>query len=234
MKLLLLSFFLISCNTLKRSASIRLTTSNTIYLQNAIDESSVDNAILQLHNKARKDSQIYLVINSPGGSIFAGDRLISYLHNFPNVSIICLDCASMAYMIFQLHKSERIITHNSVLMSHRASTGGLEGQLNDGELESRLAFLKRVIQGMEESIAKRLDLEIEEYKNLIRDEWYIYGSDALFNENADILADLTCSTKLINTPMLKIEFTQQGIYMNAYSSCPLIKNPVESKLILQF
>ena len=76
---------------------------------------------------AKKGSPIYLLIDSPGGSVITGASVVSAIEaaQVP-VYTVCLQlCASMAAIIHQ-YGSQRLMVDRSFLMFHNAR-GGFEG-----------------------------------------------------------------------------------------------------------
>lgn len=198
--ILLILLSLQSCSRFVRKETITLTPKNIVNLRGEISDQSVSQTLSKLLPMLdNSDRTIYLVLNSPGGSVSAGLDFIEAVRPYKNLKVICLYCASMAYMILQAVENDRIVTQSSILMSHRASLGGLGGQINDGELESRLNFIRFMINTLEQKVADRVGLTLEEYKDKIKDEWYLFGTQAITERNADVQATLQCSQQLLET-----------------------------------
>ena len=63
-------------------AYLQLTENNTVTLKGAVTFNSVSDVgkeLLELSGKIRLNSEIYLILDSPGGSIYAGLNLISLM-----------------------------------------------------------------------------------------------------------------------------------------------------------
>lgn len=140
-----------------------------VLLNTEVNEDSVDAVINQLTENESRNEKIYLVISSPGGSVFAGNRLVSYLENTASdVHTVCSQvCASMAFHIFEAGKTRWMIGH-SLLMGHPAS-GGARGTVP--EMLSMLNAIKLMTDRMDAKIAARAkiaykDFELEVLKNL--------------------------------------------------------------------
>ena len=92
----------------------------------------------------------------------------------------------------------------SYFMFHRAALSGgyLSGQI-DGELESRLNYLKDMLDSISIKVSKRLKISLGKYKSNILNEWHITG-DALLKDN---IID-----KIIKIPGIKLtEYTVKSI-----------------------
>jgi ATP-dependent protease ClpP protease subunit len=146
---------------------VRLNSNNTVLLRGEITEASVLDVSLDLAKVVAKRGfklhPIYLVIDSPGGEIDAGIAFVEFAKIVPNLRTITIFAASMAAFTVEGLPGNRLITNNGVLMFHRAR-GQISGQIEVGELETRLAFTKKQILGMENVSAARLGLNIFQYK----------------------------------------------------------------------
>lgn len=82
---------------------------------------------------------IFLYINSPGGSVTAGLSIIDTMHHIkPNVATVCVGmAASMGSLILsQGEKGKRYILPNAEVMIHQPS-GGAYGQASDIDITAR-------------------------------------------------------------------------------------------------
>ena len=85
------------------------------------------------------DKDIYLYINSPGGSVTAGMSIFDTMNYIkPDVSTICLgQAASMgAFLLASGAKGKRFALPNSRVMIHQP-LGGFQGQASDIEIHAR-------------------------------------------------------------------------------------------------
>lgn len=182
--------------------------------------------LLAMSAKLSKSEKIYLVMDTPGGSVFAGMDLIDHLRAIPQkVETVTLFAASMGFQIVQ-NMDTRYITPAGTLMSHRASLGGLGGQL-DGELETRYRMIKRKVDYLDAIAAKRMEMSVEDYKKMIKDEYWVHGFDAAGEKAADEMINLTCGKTLDGT----VERSVQTFFGNVkvtLSECPLIRGPIKA------
>lgn len=203
-----------------------LTSANTVSINTGISSESVDQAIKDLiaADEARKDSNtpIYIVLNSPGGSIIAGNKLINFANTIPNVHTVCMFCASMAHAISQGIKGTRYATEDNIMMAHRAK-GGFSGQFEDGEVESQLKLFKSYVRAMELRNAKRIGISLRQYKSKVVNEWWTYGAESVQQNIIDSLVTLACSKELIRKKVPVYQQTMFGLIKSGESSaCPLI------------
>lgn len=108
------------------------------------------------------DKDIYLYINSPGGSVTAGLSIYDTM-NFikPDVSTLCIgQAASMgAFLLSAGAKGKRFALPNSRVMIHQP-LGGFSGQASDFEIHAReILSLKRKLN---ELMAQHCDRPVED------------------------------------------------------------------------
>lgn len=208
--------------------TVKLEEANTISIQGVINNSSMAKAQAELAEKALllgSDATIYIVLDSGGGSIFAGLDFIEFARALPNkIVTITKFAGSMAFQIAQ-HLDDRYILDTGVLMSHRAR-GGVKGQF-DGELESRLAFYKDMFNRLESQSAHRMGLELDVYKALIINEFWSTGFRSIENNSADEVIKATCGESLLGTKTVAVS-TFIGTMEVKISKCPLIRGVIST------
>jgi len=129
----------------------------------------------QISNEGVYDT-VYLVLDSPGGSVIDGANLISYMKTSKlKINTICWGlCASMAAQIHQAgHK--RLMTEKSILMFHPASSraqGTLEEMLN------QLGTIKKYVDRLDAEVAARAGIPYEVFKQLVVSELWVEAVDA--------------------------------------------------------
>lgn len=210
-----------------QARTIELSTRNSVTFRGEVDDDStaeVQIALMKL--VARRGTApyiIYLVLDTPGGSIDSGLNFIEFVKTIPNVETLTLFAASMGSAIVEHLPGKRLITENGILMFHRAK-GGLQGQFEDGELESRLTMYKDLVRFMEQKNATRMCVTLAAYKASVKDELWILGKDAVSKKAADEIVNATCTLELINTPVIKtVSFLGMSFDIE-FNGCPLIKS----------
>ena len=125
----------------------RLLKDRIILLGSAIDDNVANSIVAQLLflEAEDPDKDIYLYINSPGGSITAGMAIYDTM-NFikPDVSTICIGMAASmgAFLLTAGAKGKRISLPNAEVMIHQP-LGGAQGQATEIEIAAkRILFLR--------------------------------------------------------------------------------------------
>jgi len=152
----------------------RLLNERIIFLGGPIDDNVANLVIAQLlyldHTDSKKD--VYLYINSPGGSVTAGLAIIDTM-NFikSDVSTICVGiAASMSALILSSgKKGKRFSLPNSEVMIHQVM-GGTEGQASDIAINAK--HILRTKDTLNKILAQNTNKKIDQVeKDSDRDYW---------------------------------------------------------------
>lgn len=113
----------------------RLLRERIIFLAGPIDDNVANIVIAQLLFLESEDPKkdIYLYINSPGGSVTSTLAIIDTMNHIkPEVSTFCVGIAASgaAIILSAGHKGKRFILPNAEVMIHQP-LGGVEGQATD-------------------------------------------------------------------------------------------------------
>ncbi|MCK9330654.1 MAG: ATP-dependent Clp endopeptidase proteolytic subunit ClpP [Candidatus Cloacimonetes bacterium] len=131
----------------------RLLNDRIIFLGTAIDDNVANITVAQLlHLEAESpDKDIYMYINSPGGSITAGLAIYDTMQYIKcKVSTICIgQAASMAaWLLASGEEGKRYALPNSRIMIHQP-LGGAQGQATDIEIQAKeILFLKEKMNNL--------------------------------------------------------------------------------------
>lgn len=143
---------------------------------------------------------IYLLINSPGGSVTAGAEIISAMKASKSpVYTICTElCASMAFMIHQYGK-ERYMMEYSIIMSQQAAAS-IQGEVE--RMHSRLHALEVLTGLLTTPIAARAGITVERYRELVSNELWMSANDATSRGFNDAIVQLKINDALYQTQAL--------------------------------
>ncbi len=159
----------------------RLLNDRVIFLGGAVDEDLANLIVAQLVHLESDDpdKDIYLYINSPGGSIYAGLAIYDAMQFIrPDVQTICYGIAmSMGSLLLAGGApGKRMALPNSRILIHQPS-GGFEGQSTDVEIHAReiLALRARV----DEIYAQHTGQPIERVHADSERDRYFTGAEAV-------------------------------------------------------
>lgn len=158
----------------------RLLKDRIIFLSGEIDDevaNMIVGELLFLNSQSHDD--IFLYINSPGGSVTAGMAIYDTM-NFieADVSTICVGmCASMAaFLLSSGTKGKRICLKNSEVMIHQP-LGGAKGQATEIQIAAeRILKLKDKLNKI---LAKNTNQDLEKIKNDTERDYFMDANEAL-------------------------------------------------------
>lgn len=176
--------------------------STIILLYGAIMDNGNEIAAL-IRTAAKSKKPIYLLIDSPGGSVISGGAIVSAIEASPvPVYTVCLQvCASMAAMLHQ-YGARRYMVDRSILMFHNAS-GGFQGSLP--QVASLFKTINRFVNKMFHNTAKRSGQEISVFLAKIQNDLWIDAEDSLEQHYSDETVNVVYEDKdALNPPSFLI------------------------------
>jgi ATP-dependent Clp protease, protease subunit len=208
--------------------SIILTEENTVSFNQPVRDLYVAKKQEEIIKKSAKlplSKPLYLVLDTPGGSVIDGLLFIDTIKSLNRpIHTITIFAASMGYQIAQ-ELGTRYILPSGTLMSHRGAVSGLSGQV-PGELNSRLSHLEELLSRMNVAAAKRTGVSIKAYQDSIVNELWASGHQAVKTKQADAVVFVKCDKKLMDKTFEEEVSTFLGSIKVQYSACPLISAPV--------
>ena len=132
----------------------RLLKDNIIFIGTPIDDTVANLVTAQLLFLEAEDPEkdVYLYINSPGGSITAGMAIYDTMQFVrPDVSTICIgQAASMAALLLTAGaKGKRFVLPNARVLIHQPLASGISGQATDIDLAAReILRMRQVTNGL--------------------------------------------------------------------------------------
>jgi ATP-dependent Clp protease, protease subunit len=208
------------------SVKIVLTEENSVVFNQRVGGEYVAKKTLEIMQKSLKASELYLVLDTPGGSVTAGLAFVDAIKSLDiKVHTITLFAASMGYQFVQ-ELGTRYITPSGTLMSHRGAVSGISGQV-PGELNSRVNHIQAILNGMSARASARVGMSKKDYEAAIVNELWVYGEEAVSGKHADALADVKCSQALMKDTYKESIVTIFGRASLVFSKCPLISTPID-------
>lgn len=194
--------------------TISLTKTNFVSLRDVVNPNSID-AVFEGIYKSNPKNDFYITLDSPGGDVFSGMRLVRFLQTTDrNITCVATTAISMAFIILQSCK-KRVVLDTAVLMAH-----GISANLGSQNLNG-LKNHEKVLQGLEDMvnnlIASRLKLTVAEYLSKLNPEYWLIGGTSILQGNAaDSVSNIKCEKEveeatekyLVPTPFGTVESTR--------------------------
>lgn len=158
----------------------RLLKDRIVFLSGEIND-EVANLIVSelLYLNSLNNEDIYLYINSPGGSVTAGMAIYDTMNFIKcDVSTICVGmCASMAaFLLSSGTKGKRVCLKNGEVMIHQP-LGGVQGQATEIKIHAeRIIKLKEKLNKI---LASNTGKDIKKIERDTERDYYLDGEEAL-------------------------------------------------------
>ncbi|MDD3171104.1 MAG: ATP-dependent Clp endopeptidase proteolytic subunit ClpP [Bacilli bacterium] len=158
----------------------RLLQDRIVLLSGEIDDGLASSIVAQLLFLAAEDPKkdIYLYINSPGGSITAGMAIYDTM-NFitPHVSTICIGMAASmaAFLLAAGKKGKRYALPNSEILIHQPM-GGAQGQAT--EIQIVAEHIQKVKERMNIILSEKTGKSVEQIKLDTERDKYMFSEEA--------------------------------------------------------
>jgi ATP-dependent protease ClpP protease subunit len=223
-------------NNAGAKGAIVLTNKNAIVLREAVTGESVSNIMQQMLHLNEKESAgkpLYLVLDTPGGSVVDGAQLIDFANSLGRpVHTISLIAFSMGFQIVQ-GLGERHVLPTSILMSHRAkgSISGEFGGQSKSQIENRFSFWNQLIEQFDIRTVERTNGKqtLASYQAAYENELWLFGKQAVEQGYADKVSVVRCDNSLSGTKDENVVLF--GFKINVtFSACPLISSPITVKV----
>lgn len=217
---------LISLSFTTNATTLILSEKNTVVMDQQFTDSSVANVASQLLAKCVPGERLFLVLDTPGGSVGAGLQLIDFVRGLScRVDTVTLFAASMGYITAQL-LGNRYIIPSGILMSHKASLT-IGGEF-PGNLDSRLRLYRNMLFMVDLRVSMRLGISVREYRKLIENELWLTAGKAIGTNHADKAVLIRCGKSLSGTKTVMVR-TIFGAAKVTKSKCPMITGVLDIK-----
>lgn len=213
-----------------------LSQKNTVSLNDSVSDKSMSDLMLllaKLDENLPDGEPIYLVINTPGGSVSSGLELVEFIKGLGRpVHTVTLFSASMGFQFVQAF-ADRYITESGMLMAHRA-TGQFVGQF-PGEVNSRLNVSLQRINRLDSKVAKRVKMSVKDYQALVANEYWCEGEECIKDGFADKMVTVSCDKSLTGYTARTEKHIMQGrslVTKYYFSNCPLRTGVVDFEIFI--
>jgi ATP-dependent Clp protease protease subunit len=158
----------------------RLLRERIVFLGQQIDADLANLVVAQLLFLDAEDPEkdIYVYINSPGGSVSAGMGIYDTLrHIRPDVSTICVGLAASmgAFLLSAGTKGKRMSLPHSRIMIHQP-LGGAQGQATDIEIQAKEILYHK--QRLNEMLAEHTGQSIERIQDDTERDFFMSAEEA--------------------------------------------------------
>lgn len=199
--------------------TIRLNTTNNLVLKGEVNSKMATDFIYELNRRTNK-SDIYVFLNTNGGSVQEGMKIISEINKYGS-SCIAEKAYSMGFAILQNCKERYILPHGSI-MQHQISLGVMNEK---GKIDNYMKYIDQIEHHMTQVQSLRVGMSPDEFKLKTMNEWWLYGENAVIQNCADKLINVECSSELTRSTYTE---NKHG-YTYTYSNCPLVTDEIKKK-----
>ena len=159
----------------------RLLKDRIIMLSGEIDDMVANSVIAQLLFLSAENSEkdIYLYINSPGGSIVSGMAIYDTMNLVkPSISTICIGMAASmaAFLLAAGTKGKRYALPNSEIMIHQP-LGGAQGQATEIQIAAKRII--RIRERMNKILAEKTGKALEIIEADTERDHFMFAEEAL-------------------------------------------------------
>lgn len=215
------------CRATQSGNVIELTDDNTVQLNLPIFSDTaaiVQKKLFEKDAKLRPGKPIYLVLNTPGGSIVDGLMIIETAKSLKRpVHTISIFSASMGFVISQ-YLDDRLALESAIIMTHKARVGGIGGDI-PGSFINMAQYLLNFINSINEKVAIRSKMELEDYNKLIEADYWMGSQLAKDHNFIDRVVTISCDKTLqgYSEPQ-QIDVGWFSVTLQ-FHKCPLIMQP---------
>lgn len=159
----------------------RLLKDRIIFLTGGVDDVTADLVVAQMIflEAEDPDKDIFLYINSPGGSITAGMAVFDTMQYIKcDVSTICIGMAASmgAFLLTAGAKGKRKALPNSEILIHQP-LGGTQGQATDIAIHAQRIL--KIKDNMNEILSERTGQPLERIQQDVERDYFMSATEAL-------------------------------------------------------
>jgi ATP-dependent Clp protease, protease subunit len=158
----------------------RLLRERIVFLVGPVNDQTANIVVAQMLflESENPDKEIFLYINSPGGSVSAGLSVFDTMQFIkPDVSTLCMGMAASmgAFLLAAGTKGKRLALPNSRIMIHQPS-GGAQGQASDIEIQAR--EILRLRETLNQILADRTGQSLDKIKSDSERDYFMSAPEA--------------------------------------------------------
>ena len=156
---------------------LNIDNTRTVVLKDEVQAENIDAIVGQIKGFVQDSNKpIFIIINTPGGSIEAGLDLINLIKSIsvPTYCVIETEAYSMGANISQ-YCTKTYIHKYAAMLFHRAAYS-VRGYVD--EVRVRVLFTDRYLMAIESDLARQMGLTHDQYLNKRGAEWWITADEA--------------------------------------------------------
>jgi ATP-dependent Clp protease, protease subunit len=158
----------------------RLLRERIVFLVGPVNDQTANVVVAQMLflESENPDKEIFLYINSPGGSVSAGLSVYDTMQFIkPDVSTLCMGMAASmgAFLLAAGTKGKRLALPNSRIMIHQPS-GGAQGQASDIEIQAR--EILRLRETLNQILSDRTGQSLDKIKSDSERDYFMSAPEA--------------------------------------------------------
>jgi ATP-dependent Clp protease protease subunit len=158
----------------------RLLRERLVFLVGPVNDQTANLVVAQMLflESENPDKDIYLYINSPGGSVSAGMSIFDTMQFIkPDVSTLCIGLAASmgAFLLAAGEKGKRMALPNARVMIHQP-LGGAQGQASDIEIHAR--EILRTREQLNRILAERTGQSLEKIQNDTERDFFMSATES--------------------------------------------------------
>lgn len=159
----------------------RLLKDRIIMLSGEVDDNTSNLVVAQLLflESEDPDKDIYIYINSPGGSITAGMAIYDTMQYIkPDVSTICIGMAASmgAFLLSSGAKGKRFALPNSEIMIHQP-LGGFQGQATDIDIHAKRIL--KIKESLNKILSENTNQPLDKIKADVERDYFMSAEEAM-------------------------------------------------------
>ena len=210
----------VSKTSTQEVTNFALDPAQVIVFNTEVNQQSVEMTIAAINEKQNLNQDVYLILNSPGGDVFAGMLLISYIEG-SKVKVNTVDfglCASMCAQIFA-HGAKRFMVDRTTLMYHLAA-GGVQGTVQN--MRSLLAYIDLSTQKLDAYAANRAGMDYATFESTVAKDLWLDAEDSIKLHLADGLVTIRIKGNDAAVINVSEEFKKKNIKQSDRYKNPLM------------
>jgi len=168
------------------------------------------------------NSTIYIYINSPGGYVIQGLKIINGINNLHshNINVVCVAeyAMSMAFIILQSCNTRYGLIYSSY-MQHQMSINS--GKVQYETLKNLMEYHDAMVDYTDNLQTTKIGMSINDFKQKYISDWYLFGPMAKTYNIVDDIVTVQCTNDLANKKYNIIKNNFFYVANITLSRCPL-------------